>query len=551
MLKRILLVPAVVFYFGVMGQTTHTVVKGDTAYGIARKYGISLKVLEKLNPSIQNGIVKIGEILVVSETINKETIANDSSLRLGKIIIQPKQTIYGITKKYHISETELRKLNPNLEAKMKIGSEVILPFDRIEKYGEQPAQVEMIDEGIKLPKDINPKDNDDYITHKVREGETVFGIINHYGITIDDLLALNPQISEGLKAGAILRIKKIDKTFVTKKPNELGVVLMLPFDYEGNSPKMRAMALDFLTGAKLAIERNAANGLKMNVKVIDAGSEDGFKNTLVQINPENTDIIIGPFFKSNVVELLNYIDSKKIPIVLPFANSEELYGYGNLIIATPNDEVYTERIAKEVAQVYSNQKIYIVAGKDKETASLLKKRIEKTVKNPNIVLTDSAEKIQLDKNLMTGQNVPVIAILASEEGDDAKDFTNKIIALSKEVKGMRAFSTAYHSSFEKREDELSQANLVYLMDRKINSEGSFEKEILADYENKYCKTPSKYAVIGFDVVNDILSRDNGKGDVFKQMEKIQTQLATKFQYIRAKGTGAYINNGYRVVRLVP
>ena len=41
------------------------------------------------------------------------------------------------------------------------------------------------------------------------------------------------------------------------------------------------------------------------------------------------------------------------------------------------------------------------------------------------------------------------------------------------------------------------------MDRKINTDGDFEKEVLADYKKKYCKAPSKYAVIGFDVVNDI------------------------------------------------
>jgi Golgi nucleoside diphosphatase len=88
------------------------------------------------------------------------------------------------------------------------------------------------------------------------------------------------------------------------------------------------------------------------------------------------------------------------------------------------------------------------------------------------------------------------------------------------------------------------------MDRKINNDGAFEKEVLADYKKKYCKTPSKYAVIGFDVVNDMLSRENNKGELFKQMGKAQTQLATKFEFVKSK-EGAYVNQGYRVVRLVP
>ena len=87
----------------------------------------------------------------------------------------------------------------------------------------------------------------------------------------------------------------------------------------------------------------------------------------------------------------------------------------------------------------------------------------------------------------------------------------------------------------------------------LNGKTTFEeykKEVLADYKKKYCKAPSKYAVIGFDVVNDMLTRENSKGELFKQMNKTQTQLATKFEFVRNKN-GAYVNQGYRVVRLVP
>ena len=88
------------------------------------------------------------------------------------------------------------------------------------------------------------------------------------------------------------------------------------------------------------------------------------------------------------------------------------------------------------------------------------------------------------------------------------------------------------------------------MDRKINVEGSFEKEVLEDFKKKYCKTPSKYNIIGFDVVNDVLERQQA-GGFLKNIDKVQTQLATKFEYVRTKRNGAYANTGYRVVRLIP
>ena len=74
---------------------------------------------------------------------------------------------------------------------------------------------------------------------------------------------------------------------------------------DSGDSKYRTMAADFLTGAKLAIERSAKGGQKLDVKIVDSGSEASFKNSLAQINQNNTDLIIGPFFKSNVLDVLD------------------------------------------------------------------------------------------------------------------------------------------------------------------------------------------------------------------------------------------------------
>lgn len=624
MFKRILFISAIALFAGAKAQKTHTVGKGDNPYNVAKKYGLTLDELVKLNPAAKDGKLSIGDVLVVSKktaaapakkpAVTEKPVA---SATLGKIILQPKQTVYGITKQYHISEAELRRLNPNLDSNMKIGSEIVLPAENIIKYGGSQAATttaETVKTAVASDSyEIQPKDNyyritkqfgitkdqlfalnpgleakglqpgdiirvkgqapkkvkevvsdnassaeptvttpiDDAVTHKVQDGDTVFGIINKYGVTLDELLALNPELSNGLKAGMVLKIRKADQAYSKVNGDALSVVLMLPFGFDTNDSKFRNMSADFLSGAKLAIERNAARGQKLEVKVIDAGNEASFKNSLSQINQNNTDLIIGPFLKSNIKEVLNFVGNKKIPVVAPFANSEELYGYSNLIIVEPSDNVYAHRIAKEVSQVYSNQKIYILADSDRQNANLIKSTLEGALSNPNIAVVSSAADIQADKNMMTGQNAPVIAILANSDDAAGTAFANRVIALTKEVSGVKAFSMFYNSIFEKKQDELSAANLVYLMDRKIASEGSFEREILSDYKQKYCKTPPKYAIIGFDVVNDILSRENKNGEVFKQIGKVQTQLATKFEYVRVKPNGAYINNGYRVVRLLP
>ncbi|MBW8361620.1 MAG: LysM peptidoglycan-binding domain-containing protein [Kaistella sp.] len=557
MIKRVFILSSLFACVSIFAQKKHTVVKGDNPYNIAKKYGMSVDELLKMNPAAKDGKLDIGEILTVKGAVKTSAVPSNSG-ETGTIILKPKQTIYGITKQYHISETELRRLNPNLDAGMQIGNEIVLPLANIKKYGENlpvtstgSKAKELIETTVadKVSASVTAS-ADDYITYTVADGDTVFSIVNKFEITIDELIALNPGLSGGLRAGMVLKIKKMDAGYVKKNANALSVVMMLPFGFDSNDSNYRSMSLDFLTGAKLAIERNAAKGQQLDIKVVDAGNEASFKNSLSQINKENTDLIIGPFFKSSIIEVLDYLGNTKIPVVAPFANSSDLYSHSNLIIVETNEQAYLDKISDEVKGVYSNQKIYIVADDKKSGANYLKTALEKAVKNPNIVIVTSPADIQLEQNMMTGQSAPVIAVLVNDNNTVGENFASRIIALSKETTGMKAFSSVYVPVFEKKVDELSQANLVYLMDRKINTEGAFEQEILAAYKSKYCKTPSKYAVIGFDVVNDMLSRENKKGEIFKQMNKVQTQLATKFEFVKTK-PGAYINTGYRVVRLVP
>ena len=635
MIRKIFLLSSLITFTGVFSQKMHTVVKGDNPYNISKKYGISVDELYQLNPKVKDGKITLGEVLVVNKSgAAKPAATEKTNSELGRIILQPKQTVYGITKQYQISEADLRKLNPNLDSHMKIGDEVVLPLDRINKFGgsqpvaanveeakPQPVAVEVKTEEKKTDEDsyqIQEKDNyykltrkfkltqkelfalnpglearglqpgeiitikgdlsstavpteepkavpvsqgsantyettsvsDDYVTYTVQAGDTVFGILNKFGVSLDELLNLNPNLAQGLKTGMVLKIKKLDAGYVKKSGDALNVVLMLPFGFDTDDARARTLSLDFLSGAKLAIERNAAKGQKLDVKVIDAGNEASFKNSLTQINAGNTDLIIGPFFKSSVLQVLDYVKSNKIPVVAPFANTDDLLKYDNLILIETNEMVYADRIVKEVKDAYSDQKIYIVADADRSKANYLKANLEKVIKNASVNIVNSPADIQLDKNMMTGQSAPVIAVLANDKDSVGDAFANQMIALSKEVSNIKAFSMYYSPIFERKVDELSAANLVYLMDRKIDTEGDFEKEILAAYKQKYCKTPSKYAVIGFDVVNDMLSRENKKGEIFKQMNKVQTQLATKFEFEKTKN-GAYVNKGYRVVRLLP
>ena len=603
-------------------QKKHTVEAKETLYSIAKKYGVTVDEIIKQNPKSKDGKLDIGEVLIIpnnqknSPKIEGKKEEKKSNQKLGKIYLQPKQTIYSITKQYKITEAQLRKLNPDLDNHMKIGDAVVLPEENLKKYGDVSAQATVTNDKTDLPKNsvketesgtyvVQPKDtyygitrkfgisqkelfsmnegleqrglqagdviiikkgsNDvakvsqketksyelgDYVTYKVQKGDTLLGILKKFNITYEQLSQLNDGVENGLNPGMELRIKKIENQFASKEKGAVNMVIMLPFGFDSNDNKYKNLALDFLAGAKMAAERSLKNGKKININVIDSESETAVKNSLEQINKSNTDIIIGPFFKSNVLEVSDHVRKEKIPVIAPFAHASDMYNQENLVLVETSVRTYTEKIIQEVKQVYSGQKIYIIGEKDNEEVAYLKEQFEKVLSKADVAVSASASGIELEENMMTGQKLPIIMVLATDKEDTGTAFSKKIIQLVGQSDGIKAFSMYYNSNFEKNIDELSKSNLVYLMDRKINVEGSFEKEVLEDFKKKYCKTPSKYNIIGFDVVNDALERQQA-GGFLKNIDKVQTQLATKFEYVRTKRNGAYVNTGYRVVRLIP
>ena len=637
-------------------QKKHTVVAKENPTTIAKKYGVSVDELIKQNPKIKDGKIDIGDVLIIpnkqkntqkteekkeEKKEDKKSTEKKSNQKLGKIYLQPKQTIYGITRQYKISEEELRKLNPNLESHMKVGEALVLPEDKIKKYGDKAVQQEVVDTPKKdreeekktqmlasedgayvvQPKDTyygitrkfnisqselfalnsgleqrglrsgdviivkntassknvatttketsekntKPKEEkntppkevktktysvEEYVTHEVKKGESAFGIVNKYNITYDQLAEMNGGLPNGIKQGMVLNIKKVNRQYVKADDDVFSIALILPFGFDTNDTKYRTLSADFLIGAKLAAQRGMRDGKKVSINVIDAENENSFKNNLAQINKTNTDLIIGPFFKSNVIEVLEYVKNEKIPVVAPFAHTEEMYKYNNLVIVEPGNRVYAERIVREVKNAHSKEKVFIVGEENNPEVIFLKEQLTKELSKTEIAVVSSPSGIELEQNMVTGQSLPAVVILANDNNAVGAGFAKKIIELAKQTEGIKAFSMYYHPDFEKNVDPLSKANLVYLMDRKINTDGDFEKEVLAEFKKEYCRTPSKYTIIGFDVVSDMLARES-KGEVLRNMSKVQTQLATKFEYIRNKKNGAFVNTGFRVVRLVP
>ncbi|MBQ4914464.1 LysM peptidoglycan-binding domain-containing protein [Maribacter sp. MMG018] len=214
--------------------TTHAVKKNETLYSIAKQYGVSQDDILKYNKEIKKGgSLNVNTILVIpsangavakpeqqtGNNVSGESvegligkIMNDSVVKKEPIgfveyKVKKKETLYGIAKKFDVTEEEIKKYNKELYATQLKKKMVI----RIPKYR-------------KTEEDQNVVDPDDYEKYVVAPKETRWSIAHKYGITVDSMLVLNPGLSKTtnyLQEGYELLMPKIPGSSVKNQETQL------------------------------------------------------------------------------------------------------------------------------------------------------------------------------------------------------------------------------------------------------------------------------------------------------------------------------------------
>ena len=200
-----LLLVANFFVFAQNKFLNHKILKGETLTQISEKYKVSAQELLKLNPDAVSGLKEDGYLIIPILTSSKEPqIKNVNQESTKTHIVEAKETIFGLSKKYNVSIEELTKANPGLNDGLKIGEHLIIPLTSDNQI--ENKQKSSIDKAV--VQDI----------HIVKAGETKFSLAKKYGLTIEELENLNPEIKNGLPVDFKLNLKKNSIIDSQKKP---------------------------------------------------------------------------------------------------------------------------------------------------------------------------------------------------------------------------------------------------------------------------------------------------------------------------------------------
>ena len=329
----------------------HTVAPKETLYSISKLYETTIADIESKNPEVKNGL-SIGQVLNI--TVKRGWVKPQETILHQ---VKPQETKYGIAKQYGITVEELEKKNPEI-----IGKELSIGLFLVIKGQKSAIEQPKIEQPkIELPvvKPTEPK-TAEYI---VKPQETLYGLANQFGCSQEELIALNPELKEGVREGMILKIpakkaaaiKKdyVDLTKSLKKNGTKKVALLLPFNITKldqdtiNSTKARLkkdkflnMTLDFYSGALMAIDSVKKLGVAVDVTILDSDETKSSSNVTSLIRENNLksfDAVIGPFYQNNIEKTAEILGT--VPVFSPLSKDYDKK-YANLIQATPsNDDI--------------------------------------------------------------------------------------------------------------------------------------------------------------------------------------------------------------------
>lgn len=578
-MKRItiLLVSLILFSCITLAQqkkyVSYKVKDGETVKSIAKAYHITSKELLQLNPDINKNLAPNTVIIVPDRNYgNADTklqeVKNAQNDKKTYDVL-PKDTLYGISKKFGITMEQLIAANPQIADGLKPGMKLVIP--------------------VSGSTAINPNDSVAYMIHTVVKDDTMYNLSNRYLVPQTELLRLNPELSEGLKLGMALKIKplqngKNEKAESTENKfgvennaagkrgafnenfnasKEINLVLLLPYNINKSTDSTKTdnfrksnsllnIVTDFHLGATMAIDSLKNRGLKVKVKFIDSENSTQRLQTVINRNDlKNADAVIGPLYFDNAYWLSKHIEA---PVVVPFySKSQSDKSANNLVKVAPEEELLQSELLSYLEKNYQGENIVVINDGKSESQTKLWQVVNRlktfnNIKNISVVKSEYgyisggkiSEKLTKTANnwvfLISDEMVTTASAINSLKGL-ADNFPMTLIALDKG----KNFDSVDNNLLGKLNFMYPSIDFLDVDDSKLNN---FYKT----YQGKNYAIPSKYALKGFDVTYDIIARIATMGTLEEGLKAGKSaRFSTLFNYDRNL-SGSFENRGVFIIQ---
>lgn len=478
--------------------TRHTVVKGETAYGISRSYGISLQTLIDDNPGFDPSSISEGQVVLIRKKEIGDTSDNelhnqweDYRQKVNSVtdnfkyhIVKPGETLYSLGRMYSVSADDIATLNGITDGNIKVQSMIKIP-----------------------------------------------------------------EITKATAKDIVVEQPVFDK-FTTPE-----IALMLPLSPSGKSSKN---FLEFYQGALLAMEDIKGSGLSANLNVYDTGRSSAKVESITESSDfEGTDLIIGPVYAEAMTPALRYAEQHSVPIVSPLGSvSTE----NNMLYQAAPDVDAKYAKLDSIIDRNANTNIVVVTSNndDREFTADIQKLLAVT---PHTTYrynsaTDGGEIagiIDWDRN-------NVFVILAADEVTVDKTLAgissayNNTAARTARQTSIRILGTPRWSRYTTLDKNLYfKLSVTFITSYHTDRTNVAVRAFDTRYVAKYGHLPSPYSYKGYDVTKMFAQALFATGESFDQRLRSvgSTPIESPYNFKQKVHSGTFYNDQWIMVTYNP
>lgn len=483
----------------------HVVLPKETKYGIARKYGITVKELEELNPKVD--VLKPGVMIRVgTDVLDEPVILTDEVFEFYEV--KPKETLFGLSRKFDVSQDSLMSLNPALEDGLKIG--MVLKVPNTDDEDNLPGETE--DLASEAENENANKKLD--LSNKLSNFNT------------KELVVLLPY-----------NLSQIDQDSISSYKDAI------------LDDRVLRISLDFYSGVKMAVEKAKSFGISTQLKTYDTRRNVQEVTNIINSNDfSSVDAVIGPLLQNTTEAAAARLAQYNVPVISPLSN-REMRSYQNLFQSRPTDEILKNAMFDYLEKNAAGKNVIIIADAAKNQE---KNELTQILPNSRVILPSeaylSAEKIKgvLSK---TQENW---VILESSNIGLISSTTSALNRLAREHQ-IKLFTTNRNSGFEDDvvdNEHLGRLNFHYpSVDKQYDD--MMTEAFIEDYKEQFNMIPNQYVVRGYDLTLDILLRLASAEDLYDSFEKytgFTEYHENKFHYT-SKRNGGFYNDAVYIMSL--
>lgn len=550
-------------------KVLHIVKKGQSLYGIAKIYNVTIDALVAANPGAYNEL-KEGDLLQipVGQQFAVTSVANGQHVTFHTI--KKGESMYSIAKLYNTTVEDLLNLNPGIYPNNFIVGDVIKIH-------------------ANSPKQITVKTDVKQMLHYVaKKNDTFESIAKDNQITVGQLKMANPDLKK-VKNGTIVYIpkagvttkminsgdasvKQLEQTYSskiddifnkkhqTKNDGLINVAMVLPFQLQkANPPRQAYLYTDFYKGFLLAVDSIGKNvKKKININVYDTQHNLNVTDSILALPiMKNMDVIIAPSEPKQLERCNSFGVKNNVFVVNCFSSKNEDYASNPQIIQLNMPSSYLAAAVNEL--ISTDFKGYEIV----------------FLKDPSEDDNDIIPEIQqyLKAHQIKAHYIDVFGAVGFETISSYMDPGSNylFIPTSSSKQFFTKFSKALSEVKEKRFDcevcLLGHPEYLVMKDQKATLQkintyvysrffvanekrgAEVEKKFKSAYHENMISTTPSLGLLGFDLGNYIITTLSANGS-FVKSQKYFDGVQMDIELQRSSNWGGYINKCVELIHFL-